>query len=61
MHDAVLHPSPQELTAFALGKLPEHAAAAVAAHLESCPVCRQAVAAIEAARALISSGVCDMS
>jgi serine/threonine protein kinase/pimeloyl-ACP methyl ester carboxylesterase len=48
MHDAVLHPSPQELTAFALGKLPEHAAAAVAAHLESCPICRQAVAAVPA-------------
>src|SRR5579883_852972 len=46
MHNAVLHPTPQELTAFALGKLPEHAAASVAAHLDTCPACRQAVAAV---------------
>jgi serine/threonine protein kinase len=46
MPDAVIHPTPQELTAFGLGKLPEHAAAAVAAHLESCPACRKAVAGV---------------
>jgi serine/threonine protein kinase len=46
MPDAVTHPTPKELTAFGLGKLPERAAAAVAAHLESCPACRQAVAAV---------------
>jgi hypothetical protein len=42
--DAVTCPSPQELSAFGLGKLPEAAAAAVAAHLEGCPPCREAVA-----------------
>ena len=46
MPDAITHPTPQELTAFGLGKLPERAAAGVAAHLESCPGCRQAVAAV---------------
>jgi serine/threonine protein kinase len=46
MPDAVIHPSPQELTDFGLGKLPKHAAAAVAAHLESCPSCLQAVAGV---------------
>jgi hypothetical protein len=46
MPDAVTHPTPQELTAFGLGKLPERAAAVVAAHLESCPACRPAVAAV---------------
>ncbi len=44
MPDALIHPTPQELTAFGLGQLPEAAAAAVAGHLEVCPVCRQAVA-----------------
>jgi serine/threonine protein kinase len=44
MPDAVTHPTPQELTAFGLGKLPERTAAAVAAHMESCTICRQAVA-----------------
>src|SRR6516165_9382648 len=44
MPDVVTHPSPQDLTAFGLGKLPERAAAAVAAHLETCAACRQAVA-----------------
>ncbi len=48
MPDAVIHPTPQELTAFGLGKLPESAAAAIAAHLESCPACRQAVAGVSA-------------
>jgi serine/threonine protein kinase/HEAT repeat protein len=48
MPDAVIHPTPQELTAFGLGKLPERAAAVVAAHLESCPACRQAVAGVSA-------------
>jgi serine/threonine protein kinase/HEAT repeat protein len=46
MPDAVIHPTPQELTAFGLGKLPEHAAAAVATHLEFCPACRQVVAGV---------------
>jgi anti-sigma factor RsiW len=46
MPDAVTHPTPQELAAFGLGKLPERTAAAVAAHLETCPACRQAVAAV---------------
>jgi tRNA A-37 threonylcarbamoyl transferase component Bud32 len=44
MPEAVIHPTPQELNAFGLGKLPEHAAATVAAHLETCPDCRQVVA-----------------
>src|SRR5215831_9900831 len=46
MPDAVTHPTPQELAAFGLGKLPERTAAAVSSHLESCPACRQAVAAV---------------
>ena len=44
MPDAVTHPTIQELAAFGLGKLPERAAAAIAAHLESCPACRETVA-----------------
>ncbi len=44
MPEALIHPTAQELTAFGLGKLPERRAAAVAAHLESCPACRKAVA-----------------
>jgi serine/threonine protein kinase len=48
MPDAMIHPTVQELTDFGLGKLPEHAAAAVAAHLEICPACRQAVAKVPA-------------
>ena len=36
------HPSPADLAAFAVGKLPDADAAAVAAHLESCPDCRRA-------------------
>ena len=44
MPDAVTHPTLHELIAFGLGKLPEGAAAVVAAHLEICPTCRQAVA-----------------
>lgn len=48
MADAVTHPTPQELTAFGLGKLPEPAATVVAAHLEACSSCRQAVAGISA-------------
>jgi serine/threonine protein kinase/WD40 repeat protein len=46
MPNAVTHPPPQELAAFGLGKLSERNAAAIAAHLESCPACRQAVAAL---------------
>jgi serine/threonine protein kinase/pimeloyl-ACP methyl ester carboxylesterase len=44
MSDAVIHPTPQELAAFGLGKLPQQAAAAIATHLELCSKCRQAVA-----------------
>jgi serine/threonine protein kinase len=44
MPNAVTHPTPQQLTAFGLGKLSEAAAATVAAHLESCPACRQVAA-----------------
>ncbi len=43
MADAVSHPTTQELADFGLGKLPERAASVVAAHLESCSACRQAV------------------
>jgi hypothetical protein len=46
MPDTTNHPTQQVLSDFGLGKLPEHTAAAVAAHLESCPPCRQAVAAV---------------
>src|SRR5262249_13941985 len=48
MPDAVTHPSGQELAAFGLGKLAEPDAAAVAAHLEVCSGCRQAVAGLPA-------------
>jgi serine/threonine protein kinase/tetratricopeptide (TPR) repeat protein len=48
MADAVTHPTTQELAAFGLGKLPERVAAVVAAHLESCSACRQAVAGLSA-------------
>jgi len=44
MPDTVTHPTPQQLAAFGLGKLPERAAAAIAAHLEVCSGCRNAVA-----------------
>jgi formylglycine-generating enzyme required for sulfatase activity len=43
MPDAATHPTPQELMAFARGRLPEAAAAAVAGHLEACPACQKAV------------------
>jgi serine/threonine protein kinase len=43
MPKAVIHPSAQELTAFALGKLSETAATTIAGHLEKCPSCRKAV------------------
>jgi tRNA A-37 threonylcarbamoyl transferase component Bud32 len=38
------HPSPAQLVAFAVGKLTDADARAVAAHLESCPDCRRAAA-----------------
>jgi serine/threonine protein kinase len=38
------HPTPADLAAFAVGKLRDADAAAVAAHLESCPDCRRAAA-----------------
>jgi hypothetical protein len=44
MPDAATHPSPQELAAYGLGKLPADATAAVARHLESCPRCLQLAA-----------------
>src|SRR5260370_20880253 len=43
MPDAVTHPTPQELAAFSLGRLPEAAAVAIARHVESCAACRKAV------------------
>ena len=43
MLNAAIHPTPQELTAFALGKLADTAAATIARHLEQCPTCRQAI------------------
>ena len=43
MPDPAFHPTPQELTAFGLGKLPDAAAVAIASHLESCAGCRRAV------------------
>jgi serine/threonine protein kinase len=43
MPDAVTHPTPQELTAFGQGKLPDAAAVAVARHLEACPDCQKAL------------------
>jgi tRNA A-37 threonylcarbamoyl transferase component Bud32 len=46
MPDTVTHPTPQQLAAYGLGKLPERAAAAVAAHLEVCAACRTAVAGL---------------
>jgi serine/threonine protein kinase len=46
MAEAVAHPTPQQLSAFGLGKLPPAAADAVARHLAGCPACRQAVAAL---------------
>src|SRR5262245_6216644 len=46
MPEAGTHPTPQELAAFGLGKLPERATAAIADHLETCPACRQAVMAV---------------
>jgi serine/threonine protein kinase len=48
MAGTVSHPTTQELAAFGLGQLPERAAAVVAAHLESCSSCRQAVAEVSA-------------
>src|SRR4051794_17171499 len=38
------HPSPPELAAYALGKLPDADAERVARHVETCAECRQAVA-----------------
>jgi anti-sigma factor RsiW len=43
------HPSPDDLAAFAVGRLGGSAAAAVAAHLEKCPACRRAAARAPAA------------
>jgi hypothetical protein len=43
MPNAATHPTPQELAAFSQGKLPASAAQAVAAHLETCPACQQAI------------------
>jgi serine/threonine protein kinase len=44
MPDAQSHLTPQELTAYRQGQLPEAAAAAVAEHLATCPACRSAAA-----------------
>jgi eukaryotic-like serine/threonine-protein kinase len=43
MPDATTCPTPQELTAFGQGKLPDAAAAAVARHLEACRDCQKAL------------------
>jgi hypothetical protein len=43
MPDLATHPTPQELTAFGQGKLPEAALAPIMAHLDACPQCREAV------------------
>jgi serine/threonine protein kinase len=43
MPEAVIHPSPQELSAFSLGRLSDEATAAIASHLEECTACRRAV------------------
>src|SRR5947209_7833187 len=40
------HPTPQDLTAFALGKLQDTAAEVVAAHLEACPHCQHVVESV---------------
>ena len=42
------HPSPNELAAFGLGKLPAPMSDTLVAHLETCVECRQAVASISA-------------
>src|SRR5689334_22938220 len=42
----VTHPSADALQAYGLGKLDDPTAQAVQAHLESCPDCRAAVAAV---------------
>jgi hypothetical protein len=46
MPDTSTHPSPQALALFGYGKLSEAQTAAVAAHLETCPDCRKAVASL---------------
>jgi len=46
MSDAAVHPTPQELTAFGLGKLSEENATTIANHLSTCTDCRGAVAAV---------------
>jgi tRNA A-37 threonylcarbamoyl transferase component Bud32 len=43
MPNAVIHPTLQELSSFGLGRLPQPAAATIAAHLNACPDCRRAV------------------
>lgn len=48
MPEAVAHPSPQMLSAFGLGRLPEAAAATVARNVDTCPACRQAVEGLPA-------------
>ncbi len=46
MPQAPTHPTPQELAAFGHGRLPDRAAAGIAAHLEICPACCQVVAGL---------------
>ena len=46
MSDITTHPSERALTLFGQGKLSEAQARTVAAHLETCPACRQALAAL---------------
>lgn len=44
MPNVTTHPTPQELSDFGLGKLPEEAAFAIIRHLDACADCRKAVA-----------------
>jgi WD40 repeat protein len=46
MPEITVHPSERALALFGQGRLPEAQARTVAAHLEVCPACRQAVAAL---------------
>src|SRR5262245_14442442 len=40
-------PTPEELTAFSLGRLPEESLQAICAHLEQCPACEAASRALD--------------
>ena len=40
-------PDPEQLLAFSLGKLPEEACDAIAAHLDQCPACENTVSGMD--------------